>query len=85
LRGDKVRLVDFDDAEVNDWLAVNQFTVIEAGHGKEAANRRPDVVVFVNGLPLCVIELKNPGDENATIDGAFNQLAHCPPGCENTR
>jgi len=74
LRGDKVRLVDFDDAEANDWLAVNQFTVIEAGQGKEASNRRPDVVAFVNGLPLGVIELKNPGDENATIDGAFNQL-----------
>jgi type I restriction enzyme, R subunit len=74
LRGDKVRLVDFDDAEANDWLAVNQFTVIEAGQGKEAAKRRPDVVAFVNGLPLGVIELKNPGDENATMDGAFNQL-----------
>jgi type I restriction enzyme R subunit len=74
LRGDKVRLVDFDDAEGNDWLAVNQFSIIEAGQGKETANRRPDVVVFVNGLPLGVIELKNPGDENATIDGAFNQL-----------
>jgi hypothetical protein len=48
---------------------VNQFTVIE-----NKANRRPDVVVFVNGLPLGVIELKNPSDENATIDGAFNQL-----------
>lgn len=48
---------------------MNQFTVIEAGH-----NRRPDVVVFVNGLPLVVIELKNPVDENATIDDAYNQL-----------
>ena len=74
LRGDKVRLVEFDDVEANDWLAVNQFTVIEAGQGREAANRRPDVVAFVNGLPLGVIELKNPGDENATMDGAFNQL-----------
>ena len=53
----------------NDWLAINQFTVIE-----NKANRRPDVVLFVNGLPLGVIELKNPGDENATLDGAFNQL-----------
>ncbi len=67
--GEYVRLIDFDDPAANDWLAVNQFTVIE---GK--ANRRPDVVVFVNGLPLGVIELKNPGDENATLDGAFNQL-----------
>lgn len=74
LRGDKVRLIDLDDAEANDWLAVNQFSVIEAGQAKETANRRPDLVVFVNGLPLGVIELKNPGDENATIDGAFNQL-----------
>jgi type I restriction enzyme R subunit len=67
--GEQVRLIDFDDLEANDWLAVNQFTVIE-----NRVNRRPDVVVFVNGLPLGVIELKNPGDENATLDGAFNQL-----------
>lgn len=69
IRGAQVRLVDFDDPEANDWLAVNQFTVIE-----HKANRRPDVVIFINGLPLGVIELKNPGDENATIDGALNQL-----------
>ncbi len=69
ISGEQARLVDFDDIEANDWLAVNQFTVIE-----HRANRRPDVVIFVNGLPLGVIELKNPGDENATIDGAFNQL-----------
>ena len=67
--GEQVRLIDFDDPAANDWLAVNQYTVIE-----NKANRRPDVVVFVNGLPLGVIELKNPGDENATLDGAFNQL-----------
>ena len=67
--GDSARLIDFDDIEANDWLAVNQFTVIEHEH-----NRRPDVVLFVNGLPLAVIELKNPGDENATLEGAFNQL-----------
>ncbi len=67
--GDRVRLIDFDDPGNNDWLAVNQFTVIEHQN-----NRRPDVVVFVNGLPLAVIELKNPGDENATLAGAFNQL-----------
>ena len=67
--GDAARLIDFDDIEANDWLAVNQFTVIEHEH-----NRRPDVVLFVNGLPLAVIELKNPGDENATLEGAFNQL-----------
>ena len=67
--GDVARLIDFDDVDANDWLAVNQFTVIEHGH-----NRRPDVVLFVNGLPLAVIELKSPGDENATLEGAFNQL-----------
>jgi type I restriction enzyme, R subunit len=69
IRGDQARLIDFDDPDANDWLAVNQYTVIE-----NKANRRPDVVIFVNGLPLAVIELKNPGDENATLDGAFNQL-----------
>ena len=67
--GDTARLIDFDDVDANDWLAVNQYTVIE-----NTRNRRPDVVLFVNGLPLAVIELKNPGDENATLDGAFNQL-----------
>jgi type I restriction enzyme R subunit len=67
--GDSARLIDFEDLDANDWLAVNQFSVIE-----NKANRRPDIVLFVNGLPLGVIELKNPGDENATMDGAFNQL-----------
>jgi type I restriction enzyme R subunit len=62
-------LIDFADHSNNDWLAVNQYTVIEAGK-----NRRPDVVVFVNGLPVGLIELKNPGDENATLKGAWNQL-----------
>lgn len=69
ISGEQARLIDFDDPANNDWLVVNQFTVIEHG-----AERRPDMVVFVNGLPLGVIELKNPGDENATLDGAFNQL-----------
>ena len=67
--GDVVRLIDFAVVDANDWLAVNQYTVIEG-----QKNRRPDVVLFVNGLPLAVIELKNPGDENATLNGAFNQL-----------
>ena len=67
--GDAARLVDFDDVGANDWLAANQVTVIE-----QENNRRPDIVLFVNGLPLAVIELKNPGDENATLEGAFNQL-----------
>lgn len=69
IRGDKVRLIDFDDLDANDWLATSQFTVIEAGH-----ERRPDLVVFINGLPLGVIELKAPGGENATLQGAYNQL-----------
>ncbi len=67
--GDLVRVLDFDDPENNDFLAVNQFTVVEDRH-----ERRPDIVLFVNGLPLTVIELKNAADENATIWAAFNQL-----------
>lgn len=69
IRGDKVHLIDFADLDANDWLAVNQFTVVENGF-----NRRPDVVIFVNGLPLGVIELKNPGHENAHLTAAYNQL-----------
>ena len=68
-RGDRVRLIDFADVARNDWLAVNQFSIQGAKH-----TRRPDVVLCVNGLPLVVLELKNPGDENADIWGAFNQL-----------
>jgi type I restriction enzyme, R subunit len=66
---DPVRVLDYDAPEANDWLAVNQLTVVEGGH-----TRRPDVVVFVNGLPLAVIELKNAASENATIWNAFQQL-----------
>jgi len=69
IRGAQARLVDFDDPENNDWLAVNQFTVVENKH-----NRRPDVVIFVNGLPLGVVELKNAADEDATVWDAFQQL-----------
>ena len=69
IAGDRARLVDFDDVNANDWLAVNQFTVVESPH-----NRRPDIVVFINGLPLAVVELKNAADENATIQNAFRQL-----------
>jgi type I restriction enzyme R subunit len=69
LGGDLVRVLDFDDPENNDFLAVNQFTVVEDRH-----ERRPDIVLFVNGLPLAVLELKNAADENATIWSAFNQL-----------
>lgn len=66
---DPVRLVDFDVVENNDWLVVNQLTISEGGH-----NRRPDVVVFLNGLPIAVIELKNAASENVTIWSAFHQL-----------
>ena len=68
IRGDRVRLIDFDTPENNDWLAVNQFTVVET------SERRPDIVLFVNGLPLAVLELKNPTDEKATILTAFRQI-----------
>ena len=69
VRGAQVRVVDFEDPSENDWLAVNQLTVLENKH-----ERRPDVVLFVNGLPLAVIELKNPADEDATIWSAWQQL-----------
>lgn len=69
IAGDKVYLVDHKNLSNNDWLAVNQYTVIENNR-----NRRPDVIVFVNGLPLAVFELKNPADVNATVKNAFNQI-----------
>lgn len=68
-RGDLVWLVDFHNPENNDFVVLNQFTIIE-----NHVNKRPDVILFVNGLPLVVIELKNPADENATTHSAFNQL-----------
>jgi type I restriction enzyme R subunit len=68
-RGDLVQLIDFAEPGNNDFLVVNQFTIIE-----NRVNKRPDVILFVNGLPLVVIELKNPADEKATIRSAFNQL-----------
>ncbi|MGH2500968.1 MAG: type I restriction endonuclease, partial [Ktedonobacterales bacterium] len=67
--GERAWLIDFDTPERNDWLAINQFTIIEG-----RANRRPDIVLFVNGLPLAVLELKNAADEHATIAGAWNQF-----------
>ena len=67
--GAEARVLDFDVPNSNDWLAVNQFTVAEGQH-----TRRPDVVIFVNGLPVAVLELKNPADENATIWSAYQQL-----------
>lgn len=69
VRGAQVKVIDFDDPSNNDWLAVNQFTVTENKN-----TRRPDVVLFVNGLPLGIIELKNPVDEDATIWTAWQQL-----------
>ena len=69
IRGAQVQVIDFDNPAHNDWLAVNQFTVTENRN-----NRRPDVLLFVNGLPLGVIELKNPADEDATIWTAWQQL-----------
>jgi type I restriction enzyme R subunit len=69
IRGAQARVVDFDRVEANDWLAVNQFSVTE-----NKRSRRPDVVLFVNGLPLAVLELKNAADENATLWTAFQQL-----------
>ena len=69
IAGAQARVIDFDDPENNDFLAVNQFTVTEGRH-----TRRPDIVLFVNGLPLVIIELKNPADEEATIWTAYQQL-----------
>jgi type I restriction enzyme R subunit len=76
IKGDKVWLIDFENPDNNDWLAVNQFTVVTGRAILESPQhtRRPDVVIFVNGLPLAVIELKNAADENATIWSAFHQL-----------
>ncbi len=69
VRGTQVCAVDFDHPDSNDWLAVNQFTVVENRH-----ERRPDIVLFVNGLPFGLIELKNPADEDATVWTAWQQL-----------
>ncbi|MCT7952963.1 type I restriction endonuclease subunit R [Ancylothrix sp. C2] len=68
-RGGKVWLIDFNYPENNEFLAVNQFTVIEDNH-----NRRPDIILFINGLPLVVIELKNASDDTADLKAAYNQL-----------
>ncbi|MBU1657823.1 type I restriction endonuclease subunit R [bacterium] len=68
-RGEIVKLIDFDDVSRNDFVVTNQFTIVENG-----INKRPDLILFVNGLPLVVVELKNPVDENATIKSAYNQI-----------
>ncbi len=69
IAGAQANIIDFDNLENNDWLAVNQFSVTENNH-----TRRPDIVLFVNGLPIVLIELKNAADENATIWSAFQQF-----------
>jgi type I restriction enzyme R subunit len=69
IRGAQTRVIDFDTLANNDWLAVNQFSVVENKH-----SRRLDVVLFVNGLPLAVLELKNAASEDATVWTAFQQL-----------
>ena len=69
IRGAQVRVIDFENVRTNDFLAVNQFSVVENKN-----SRRPDIVLFVNGLPLGIVELKNPTDEDATIWSAWQQL-----------
>ena len=68
-RGDFVRLIDFGDGDANEWLAVNQYSI----KGLKQT-RRPDIVLFVNGLPIVLLELKNPADEKADIWKAFDQI-----------
>lgn len=87
-----VNLIDFENPENNIFRAVNQFTVEYTNNGQKE-NRRPDVILFVNGMPLCVVELKNPADANATIFNAWEQinsrywrdiphlLHYCPLAC----
>ena len=68
-RGDLVWLIDFANPDNNEFLVVNQYTIIENNQ-----NKRPDLILFVNGLPLVVIELKNAVDENTTLNSAYKQL-----------
>ncbi len=68
-RGDRVFLIDFENPLNNEFLVVNQFTIVENG-----VNKRPDIILFVNGLPLVVIELKNATDDKTTIQSAFRQI-----------
>lgn len=91
-RARMVSLIDFEDPSSNIYRAVNQFTVEYTNNGRKT-NRRPDVILFVNGMPLCVIELKNPADAQATIYDAWEQvnirywrdiphlLHYCPLAC----
>jgi len=87
-----VDLIDFEHPENNNFRAVNQFTVEYTNNG-QIENRRPDILLFVNGMPLCIIELKNPADKNATIHDAYEQITsrywrdiphllhYCPLAC----
>ena len=87
-----IKLIDFDDVDDNTFRVVNQFTVDYINNGK-LKNRRPDVMLYVNGIPVCVIELKSPTDEKATIEKAWEQinirywrdiphlLHYCPLAC----
>ncbi|EIU3493655.1 type I restriction endonuclease subunit R [Pseudomonas aeruginosa] len=68
-RGDFVRLIDWADVRANEWLAINQFSIQGPKH-----TRRPDIILFINGLPLVLLELKNPADVNADLVKAFDQL-----------
>lgn len=69
LRGDKVKLIDFNEVDNNEFNVINQFTIIENNH-----NKRPDVILFINGMPLVVMELKNAVNENATLRSSYNQF-----------
>src|SRR5207302_4621448 len=72
-KSDRVRLVDFTNPDKNDWLVVNQFTVIGTTIGGNR-ERRPDAVIYLNGMPVAVFELKNPATENADVWAAYRQL-----------
>jgi len=69
IKNDYIKLIDFENPNNNQFTAVNQFTIIENNK-----NRRPDIILFINGIPIVVIELKNPADEKATIESAYRQL-----------
>lgn len=73
-RGDRVWLIDFRNPERNDFVVANQFTVTSENAGNHHRTKRPDIVLFVNGIPLVVIELKNATNENTTISSAYNQI-----------
>lgn len=80
-RGDFVRLVGWTGPQRNEWLAVNQFSITGPRH-----TRRPDIILFVNGLPLVLIELKNPADHNADVWKAFDQITAAGTGaCTSVR